>query len=588
MQYSDKLRAKGSLLVGLAFALLFLAAVACGSSAPATTVPEAPPVATQPAGMAEQPTAAPAATTPPEVMATEVNPGKLNIMIGGLGNERFDYVFSSGAGTSVYGRIMHGFLISDNEQKEMVPGIASQWDTSADGLTWTLTIREGVKFHDGSEVTPDDVLWSLQHAIGPGADDNHVSGALGSYARKMERIELSGPNEVSLTTKFPVAELGSYVLSETSVTWFNHIIPKRDKLWDEAARAAYDQNPIGSGFMSLVNHVPAAQMTFERFEDFYYQPANGFEVDRRVNFQMLDVFAVPEEATRVAAIRSGEADIAPASMAAKKQVEAGGGRYVFGPEGVLLDVRLIGCWGRPEDPHPCDDKRVRHALEYALDKEIFRDRLFGGPEVFHLEGWTVVTPSTFGYVPGVDPFPYDPDKARQLLADAGYPGGEGYGKQIIVTYPGTSIPLLVESAQLAGEMWRKELGIDVEVRVGESAAWSQAWRAGELQGMVYWAQQETRRDARGYMNIRWGDPEYSTRIHEDPDIFRAVKENNSITDLVKAEESTTKLNLRLRDESHYLGLGYFDLPWAVAPRVKAWQPWPLSLWPSGLHTVVLE
>ena len=86
-------------------------------------------------------------------------------------------------------------------------------------------------------------------------------------------------------------------------------------------------------------------------------------------------------------------------------------------------MRPIGCW-IPE--LPCNDKRVRYALDYAIDKELIRDNLYGGEEGAGLAGFEAVTPSTLGYSPELDATPYDPERARELLAEAGYPGGEGY------------------------------------------------------------------------------------------------------------------------------------------------------------------
>jgi peptide/nickel transport system substrate-binding protein len=325
---------------------------------------------------------------------------------------------------------MGGYLISTNEKREMVPGIASQWGLSADGLTSTFTIRKGVKFHDGSELKPEDALWTLQHYYGPTAFEYHT-GSASFISRAREKRELSGPDKVSLITKTPVVEL-AYLLSEAGNQWL-HVMPKRIKQHDLKEEAAYDKNPIGAGFMKLVKHVPADSMTLERFDDYYYQPKNGFPEDKRVNFTQLDLRLVPEEATRIASIRAGEADIVPASLATRKQAEAGGGRVVFGQEGVVMEVKLVGCW---EPQYPCHDKRVRQALNFAIDKEVMRDRLYG-PEVFQVRGWFFVTPSTIGYKPGLDPYPFDPNKARQLLADAGYPGGKGFGKLIVNTTSAT-------------------------------------------------------------------------------------------------------------------------------------------------------
>ena len=101
------------------------------------------------------------------------------------------------------------------------------------------------------------------------------------------------------------------------------------------------------------------------------------------------------------------------------------------------------------------------------------------PDVFQVKGFAFVTPSTIGYTPELDPWPQDGDKARQLLADAGYPNGEGFGTFVVNTYPSSAMPFQVEAAQIAADMLRQELGLDVEVRITgqcwdeESAEW---WR----------------------------------------------------------------------------------------------------------------
>ena len=583
----------GATILKILLGLTLVLAVACGSA------PAAPdPAATSSAASDAAPTTAPTVpvasdtaqptSTPqmaPSPAEVEVNPGKLTIMVGGFGTERFESAFTSGTGGNSYLRILHGWLISDNERKEMVPGIASDWNLSADGLTWTFTIREGVKFHDGSEVTAEDVLWTLQHMLGPQANEYVTNTTYASASRKMNRIELSGPDEVSVTTKEITTELANYMLSESSCCPYGTVLPKRAELHDAEEEAAYDNNPIGAGFMSLVSRTPASVMRFERFDDFYYQPDNGFAEDRRVNFRSLDLFLAPEESTRVAAIRAGEADIVPASLATKDQVEAGGGRLVFGQEGTLIDVRQFGCYF-PQ--YPCHDKRVRQALEYAIDKELMRDTLFGGPEFFQIKGWSVVTPSTIGYTTELDPWPYDPDKARQLLAEAGYPGGEGFGKLIVNTNPPTAMPFLVESAQLAADMWRRELGLDVEVRVTNDVAITKARQAGELFGQIQWAEQETRTDATGYITKRYGDPKEPDRLTEDPELNRLTQESLDIVDLEKRAEASKELYARLKDESYYLAIGYFNILWAVGPRVVTWQPYPMALYSSALHTITLK
>jgi ABC-type transport system substrate-binding protein len=300
--------------------LTLISAVACGSAAPEpTAVPDPPATQAADAGPVAEPSAAPveSATSQPTAKSqmaapspdVEVNPGKLTIMVGDLGTERFDQAVAGGAGGTgpIYGRIMGGYLISDNETRDLVPGIAEDWNLSGDGLTWEFTIRDGVKFHDGSNLTPEDVLWTLQNYFGPQAIDYSTSATVLLVSRVIDRIELGEANSVNLITESPITPL-AVELSEAGTAWF-HIMPKRDEVHNEEVELAYDNNPIGSGVMKLVGRTPAQVMEFERFDDYYYQLGNGFPEDKRVKFQSLDIFVVPEEATRVSAIRSGEADM---------------------------------------------------------------------------------------------------------------------------------------------------------------------------------------------------------------------------------------------------------------------------------------
>jgi peptide/nickel transport system substrate-binding protein len=505
-------------------------------------------------------------------------------MVGDFASERFSVGFSLGlAGDLNYGRILHGFLISDNEEREMVPGIASDWALSPDGLTWTFTIREGVKWHDGSELTPEDVHWTFQHLFGPEAVEHLIAPTAIRLSREADRIELNG-RDVSLTTTIPATYVGN-TLSESGTGWY-HVMPARDELYNEDVEVAYDQNPIGAGPMSFVEHVRASSMTFERFDDYYYQPENGFPEDKRVNFERLTLYLVPEESTRVSALRAGEADIAPISLVSREQVEAGGGRVVFGQEGAFVWVPMMGCWA--DESFPCYKKEFRQALNYAIDKELIRDRLYGGPDEFQVKGWAAVTPSTIGYTPEIDPFPYDPDKARQLLADAGYPGGEGAGKIILHTWQSTSMPFQTEAAQLAAEFWRRDLGLDVEVRVGDSTAIRGAWAAGELNSQIIWRDNETRVDATSTTVSGYADAASEIRRSEDPELRRLAQEASQTVDEEERAQALAKLYPLLRDESYEIGIGYANIPWGVGPSVETWEPYPLSPNISALHTITLK
>jgi peptide/nickel transport system substrate-binding protein len=513
-----------------------------------------------------------------------VNPGTLTWMIGGWGTERFDSTLAGTGGGNNYARIIHGFLIAASPEGEMIPGMATDWSVSEDGLIWTVNLRDGVKFHDGTTVTAEDVLWTWQHEWGPGVQEWSVSTTSQTQARFTEKIEITGPNQVSATLTSILSGFPAGILSEAGPNWLGHILPARDAIHDEEAELAYDRKPIGAGPMRLTRHVQSERMEMERFDDFYYQPANGLPEDRRVKFAKLNLVLVPEEATRVAALRAGEADIVPASLPTRGQVEAGGGRLVFGPEGVYLRPMLWGCW-RTDVKFPCSDQRVRQALSYALDKDLIRDQLYGGDEVFVTKGWAFVSPSSIGYSPELDPYPYNPDLARQLLADAGYPNGEGFGKFIVNTWVSTAMPFIPESAQLAADMWRKELGLDVEVNIGDEGALNRASRTEELHGQMTWRDNEARLDGGSILLSTYGSPDQGNRLHDDPELFREIAEALAVVEPVQREVALNTLYRRLHDENWVIGVGYANIPWGVGPRVLTWEPFVFAFFPSGLHTI---
>jgi peptide/nickel transport system substrate-binding protein len=572
--------------------MLALLAVACGAAATATPAPaKVPqPAAAQPAApaAAATPTAVPAAKPAPAAPpVAAVNPGKLTLMIAGWGNERFTYNFAVGGGNN-FARIMQGFLIATNEKTELLPGIATKWEVSQDGKTWTFTIRDGAKFHDGKALTADDVWWSWMHYWGKdesgSAVERSTQSSAQALARQVDKFELAAHNQVSFTRKSPDAGFPAAYVSEAAANWYG-VLPKQPKVHDTTQETAYTKNPIGSGPGKMVKHVAAELMAFERFDDYYYQPKNGLPEDRRLKFKSLDLRLVPEEATRVAALRAGEADIAPVSLATKKQVEAGGGRVVFGPEGIYVRVMNLGCY-KPQ--YPCSKKEVRQALDLAIDKTVIRDRLFGGPDVYQLKGWAHVTPSTIGYSPDLDVWSQDVAKARKLLADAGYPGGKGFGKLIVNTWVSTAMPYLPESAQLAADFWKRELGLDVEVKVGDEAALKRDTLTDALHGQVLWRDNEASLDKASLYLSSYGDPKHGTRLHETQDLFDLVNKTQAVMDPAERGKAFNVLHKRGREESYELGMGYVNIPWAVGPRVTAWQPWPLSFYPSNLHGIILK
>lgn len=577
---SFKRRLKPWCLLTPVLLVLLSMVVACGSAAAPDT--------SEPAGQAPVVTAPKVKSVPavaPKAVAESeggVSPINLVVMVGGWGHR---FLPIHGTNCHNHYNVVHDFIIRTDENRGEIPGMATSWDISEDGKTWTITLRDDGKFHDGSKVTGEDLLFSWNQSWGPGSADVATSSTAANQAANTAKIELTGPQQVSLTTVNIDAGFGG-LLSDSSGACQGIIRPAGDlaTIHDAGAMTDYDKNPIGAGVMRLVKQVEDEVMSFERFDEYYAE-------DRRVPFQSMDLRKISEESTRAAALKAGEADIAPISLATKNLVESGGGKIIIGQEASYLRIMYIGC-GWAEYDLACSDKRVRQAMGYAVDKEALRDDLFGGPTVFEAKGWAHVTPSSLGYQPDLDPYPYDPDKARELMAEAGYPGGKGFPKLIVNTWSSRAVPFLPESAQLAAEYWRTELGIETEVRVGDETALKKATKARKpLAGQILWRDNETRWDGRSTMRGSYASPPKEgtkggnwSHTPETVDVVRAAL---AVFDPSKIDEVWHDVNLRLRDEHYEMAMGYVNIQWGVGPRIADWKPLPQAFYPSAYHTIKL-
>ena len=560
-------------LIILALFLTLGTIMACGPAAPEAAPPavEAPPAA--PVQVQAVPTAAPAAAAEP---AAKEIAGSITIMQAVWGNQLFDTRDAS-AEVRRYGQLVHGFWIASNENVELIPGIAESWNLSEDGLTWTFAIREGVKFHNGTELTVDDALFTMTDSFVPDAFANKVSG----FGRTRENIEITGPHTVAFTMTAVDTSVASVLSESFPSSNYGAIMPQA--YFEEVGRETYNENPIGAGAFQVTQFDRAEKMTLERFEDYYYTTDNGFPEDRRPNFQTIELRLVPESATRASAMEAGQADIIEANLEVEKQVERGGGHILLGPEATYAIVRLNGCW----DPElACSDRRVRHALSLAIDKELIMSELYG--VAGHAKGWDLVTPSSLGYSPELDPFPQDVPEAQRLLAEAGYSGGEGFPKLEIDTWVAGEMPFMPELAQLIGDMIQENLGIETAVIVGESGAVKAAVRSGQRDGHLFVRPNEARRDGGSSIKNAYGDFETKGPTAKDPALRDIVLETLAIQEPSLKHDAYNEMYLALREEQYAFGVGYVDLSWGVGPRIVSWKPWPMNSNPTAWWTIELQ
>ena len=540
--------------------------VACGSSA--TAVPDSNTSGSVPTAMPAD------STTPSDMM--DAPTGKVVLASSDWGNELFSDHDVRGEG-GVYQRLVHDFFIQGKDGKELVPSLADSWSFTPDGLTWTFKIREGVEFHDGSILTAEDVAFSLEEQFGARSEEEAVDPSVRALARSTEPFIVSAPGEVSVTTVEPLMFL-TFNLSEMAASPSGTIFSKAYR--ESVGRDGYndDPNPGTTGPFTLAQHDKGSLMRFERF-DKYWDIAN-----RDHRFATLDIRMIPELSTRVAALRSGEVDLVESNLEVRDQIENAGGRIVFAPEAVYL--YMISEYGFEDStPYPFT-KDVRSALNYAIDKELIANTLYG-PEVAETKGWAHVSPSALGYAPDLDSWPFDPAKGQELLAAADCAGGSCFPDPFtLFTWEASELPFVPEAAQLVCEMWQTNLGINCEVEVGDSVSIKDKMHSASVPGYFVIRPNEDRFDGGSIAYGHYGEAE--SYVARDP-VLRdlTVKNLGTIGTMEERQAAYHEIYAAAREENYEWSIFTANTPWGVSKNIKTWEPWPLLPYASALWTIEL-
>lgn len=300
--------------------------------------------------------------------------------------------------TIVFGQIFETLLdvvFSDTGQPSFVPQLATEW-AAIDDLTWEFKLREGVTFHNGEAFTADAVKFSVERILDP-----EMKSPATQYVPPIDRMEVVEPLTFRVVTTAP------YPLVELSFTRIRIVPPAYIQ---EVGNDGFGQAPVGTGPFSYVEWVKDDHSTLER-NDAYWggAPAIG-----RITF-----LPRPEPSARSAALQSGEADIitlVPISdIAPIDESDDLSVAEVPSIRSMFVQLDIIG-------DTPLKDPKVRQALNYAVNKDELIEFILEGHGI-PLDG-QLPTQQYFGHNPDLQAYPYDPDRAKALLEEAGY--GDGF------------------------------------------------------------------------------------------------------------------------------------------------------------------
>lgn len=332
-------------------------------------------------------------------------------------------------------------LVFRDEEGNYLPQLAERWETDPDGVTWRFYLRKGVEFHDGTPFTAEAVKRSVERMIDP-----EKGLPRGSEFRWIDSVNVVDDYTVEIKTKEPFGPVLAYLAMDS----MSVLSPASlDKYGDDIA-----WNPVGTGPFRFDSYVPEESITVVRNDNYWGEPAY---VDKIV------FLTVPEDATRLTMLEAGEADIVVNLPA--YQID----RLKGSP---TVDVRIDTCTrvahiGINCLNEPFDDVRVRQAMNYAVDKEALVAGILTG---LGMPADSIFAPATWGYSP-IDKYSYNPEKAKELLREAGFPDGL---KAKLQTPQGRYF--MDRETAVAFQAQMAEVGIDLEIETVDWATYLQILR----------------------------------------------------------------------------------------------------------------
>jgi peptide/nickel transport system substrate-binding protein len=342
---------------------------------------------------------------------------------------------------------LHDALVRAYPGTEMGPGLAESWQESEDGLSYEFKLRPGLTFHNGDPLTTEDVEFSFARYKGASAT---------LLKEKVDRVEIVDPRVVRFHLKEVWPDFLTVYGSTASAAGL--VVPK--KYLTQVGDKGFAEHPVGAGPYKYVSGKPGIEFTFEAFEKYW----------RHVpNVKTLVLRSVPDGDTRALMVKTGEADIAVALEGTQAEgLQKAGIRIVPTKHASCMWIEFPDQYDPKSMWH---DIKMRQAVAYAVDRE--------GISKVSCLGFCppagVIVPRVMPYALQVKPFPYDPDKAKKLLAEAGHPGGVDAG--LFRAIPG--FPTAAEA--VANDL--NAVGIRVQLAPMERAAFYADWKSHKFHGL---------------------------------------------------------------------------------------------------------
>ena len=535
-----------TLVAFLTISMILSACAAQPAATPTATQEQAPPASQPTEPPAAQPTKPPAAqpTEPPVAQPTEppAAPVKDTLVVAINGQPvRLQPQQPVGRLNEIVNALMFNSLTTRDEQGNLVPALAKSWKL-IDDTTWEFKLVPGAKFHNGDPVTANDVKFTYEQLVlKEDANSPHRT-----FLQTIQEVRVIDDTTFEIVTNKPDVILPSRVFD-----LYGSIVPQ--KYYESVGEDGFDAAPIGSGPYKFVEWVKDSHMTFVANEDYWgTKPA----------YKNLELRFIADDAARMAAVLAGEVDIAstvpPARAEEIKGVEnlqlrsSPSSRFYF----IVMDTT------KP----PFDEVKVRQAVNYAIDREglvIGVGRGYGTPIA------SVFIPQTFAFDAAIKPV-YDPEKAKTLLAEAGYPDGLDV---VFNSFTGSIVDHSRVAEAIAAQL--NEVGIRATLNVAEYGVFGPKRLAHETNPMYIYSLGDWAFDmgvhlksyVEGSQGYYYVDPQLGAKIDAALGMFDDAERASAYDEIQK----------EFFDKAIYGSVYQLEQLWAVSKDVD-WNPQPDEMW----------
>jgi ABC-type transport system substrate-binding protein len=450
---------KNMKILFLVIAGFFLVGLACGgqsapppgpTAAPAATPAVAPAQAPAAPAATAQPQATPAPTQGPAAAAPKPKGLKTGTLLR-LGDDppTLDPHLTTDATSAVYIVEVFGGLVTIDRNLNIVPDLAESWDISNGGRTYTFHLRKDAKFHNGKPVAAQDFKWSLERIADPATESPVVDTYLGDIvglkdklngkALEVQGVKVIDANTLEITIDAPKA----FFLSK--LTYPTAYVLDRENV---EGNPNWFRKPNGTGPFQLAEYVPGEVLRLKENGFYHLGPPKLEEVQFIISGgDAMLMYENDEIHVTGVSLLNLEGILDPSNPLNRDVHQAS----------PSFDVGYVGM---NTDKPPFDDPKVRQAFNYAIDRETISRTLLQDL-VAPAKG--ILPPGFPGYNPGLEGYKYDPEKARQLLKESKYGNNLKELPRIQLTLPGSFGAPVSPAMEAVLQMWRENLGIEMEI-----------------------------------------------------------------------------------------------------------------------------